>query len=121
MGNGFSDECAKWSFWNQQKKLVTRIGRDTTVDLEELDMPEKTIKNNRFRKTYHGYKSVLAKKKDALDFLGNHVIVEINTYGNPHPFGRRYIRTFITEMMERRGLDSMIAEMDMEQFDPSCT
>lgn len=102
---------------NQQKKLVTRIGRDTTVDLEELDMPEKTIKNNRFRKTYHGYKSVLAKKKDALDFLGNHVIVEINTYGNPHPFVRRYIRTFITEMMERRGLDSMIAEMDMEQFE----
>lgn len=65
---------------NQQKKLVARIGRDTTVDLEELDMPEVTVKNNRYRKTYHGYVSVLGKRKDALKFLGNYVIVEINTY-----------------------------------------
>lgn len=35
---------------NQQKKLVAKIGRDTTVDLEELYVPDGTIKNNRFRK-----------------------------------------------------------------------
>lgn len=29
---------------NQQKKLVVKIGRDTTVDLEELDVPDGTIK-----------------------------------------------------------------------------
>lgn len=102
---------------NQQKKLVAKIGRDTTVDLEEMEMPEKTIKNNRFRKTYHAYKSVLGKRKDNLNFLGNHVIVEINTYGNPYPFGRRKIQSFITEMMQRRGLDSMIEELDMAPFE----
>lgn len=102
---------------NQQKKLVTRIGRDTTVGLEEFDVPESTIKNNRFRKTYHGYKSVLRNRKDKLSFLGNHVIVEINTYGNPYPFVRRAIKPFITEMMERRGLQSMIEELDMKPFE----
>lgn len=102
---------------NQQKKLVGGIGRDTTADMEELDMPEVTIKNNRFRKTYHGYKSVLSRRKENLDFLGNHVIVEINTYGNPHPYVRRAIKPFITEMMELRRLNSMIDELDMKPFE----
>lgn len=102
---------------NQQKKLVARIGKDTTADLEEIEMPEGTIKNNRFRKTYHGYKSVLGKRKDNLTFLGNHVIVEINTHGNPYPYVRRSIKPFITEMMERRGLSSLIEEMDMMPFE----
>lgn len=102
---------------NQQKKLVARVGRDTTVDLEELDMPEVTIKNNHFRKTYHGYKSVIDRRNEALGFLGNHVIVEINTYGNPYPYERRSIQSFITEMMERRGLYAMIDELDMMPFE----
>lgn len=101
---------------NQQKKLVARIGKDIVVDLEELDMPEITIKNNRFRKTYHGYTSVLGKRKDTLNFLGNHVIVEINTYGNPYPFVNKSIKPFITEMMEQRELYAMIKEMDMMPF-----
>ena len=102
---------------NQQKKLVARIGRDITVDLEELDVPEGTIKNSRFRKTYHGYTSVIEQRKDSLNFLGNHVIVEINTYGNPCPYVRRRIKPFITEMMERRALNSMIRDLDMEPFE----
>lgn len=102
---------------NQQKKLISKIGKDTTADMEELDMPEGTIKNNRFRKTYHGYSSVLSSRKESLNFLGNHVIVEINTYGNPYPYVRRTISSFITEMMQRRGLNSMIKDWDMEPFE----
>ena len=102
---------------NQQKKLVAKIGRDITTDMVELDMPEGTIKNNRFRKTYHGYTSVLDRKNEALNFLGNHVIVEINTYGNPYPYLRRVIKPFITDMMQRRGLNSMIEELDMMPFE----
>lgn len=102
---------------NQQKKLVTKIGRETTVDLKELDMPESTIKNNKFRKTYHGYTSVLTRKKDQLNFLGNHVIVEINTYGNPYPYVKRSINTFITDMMQQRGMDDMVRELDMMPFE----
>lgn len=101
---------------NQQKKLVAKIGQNTTVDLIELDNPKETIKNNRFRKTFHGYESVLPKKSESLSFLGNHVIVEINTYGNPYPYVRREIKPFITEMMEKRGLSSLITELDMTPF-----
>lgn len=102
---------------NQQKKLVAKIGKDTTSDLEELDMPGLTIKNNRFRKTYHGYKSLISRQNNALDFLGHHVIVEINTYGNPHPYVRRSIKPFITEMLELHGLQSIIVDLDMMPFE----
>lgn len=102
---------------NQQKKLVAKIGKDTTVDFEELDVPESTIKNSRFRKTYHGYVSVIGRRKESLNFLGNHVVVEINTYGNPYPYVRRGIKPFITEMMERHGLGAMIRDLDMEPFE----
>lgn len=102
---------------NQQKKLVMRIGKETTADLCEIEVPDKTIKNNRFRKTYHEYESVLERRIRQLGFLGNHVIVEINTYGNPYPYERREIKSFIAEFMERRGLDDMIVRYDMAPFE----
>lgn len=37
--------------------------------------------------------------KDSLTFLGSHVIVEINTYGNPYPYTQKSIKSFITEMI----------------------
>ena len=101
---------------NRQKKLVSRIGKDTTIDLEEIVLPDKTIKNNRYRKTYHGYKSVIQQKNSGLTFLGNHVIVEINTYGNPYPYTRRIVQPFIAEMITRRNLNDMFFEYDMMPF-----
>lgn len=99
---------------NQQKKLVAKIGHESTADLEE-SVEEETIKNNRFRKTFHNYKSVLAGA-DAPFNLGSQVIVEINTYGNPYPYERREIKSFITEMMENRNLGDAIAMFDMRPF-----
>lgn len=102
---------------NQQKKLVLHLGRDTTIDLDETEDFGKPIKNSRFRKTYHSYPSVIDSTDSSLDFLGNHVIVEINTYGNPYPFVRQSVKPFITEMMEKRQLKDLIARLDMAPFE----
>lgn len=101
---------------NQLKKLVARVDHDSTVDLKTMEN-EDTIKNNRFRKTYHEYNTVLPTGKKSLDFLGRYVIFEINTYGNPYPYERKTVKPFITEMMQRRGLADMITELDMESFE----
>ena len=101
---------------NQQKKLVARIGHESTAGMEEVEKPD-TVKNNRFRKTYHIYRSVLdGINRGMSNVMSNQVIVEINTYGNPYPYERREIKPFITEMMERRGLNDMIADLDMISF-----
>ena len=101
---------------NRQKKLVARIGHESTAGMEELVMAD-TVKNNRFRKTYHIYKSVLdGVNRGSLNVMSNQVIVEINTYGNPYPYEEREIKSFITEMMERRNLHDLIADFDMEPF-----
>lgn len=94
-----------------------QIGRDTTSDLKEIDFPMQTVKNNRFRKTYHGYDSVLGRKKEALNFLGNHVIVEINTFGNPYPNVRLETEPFIAGLVRSRGMTDMLTEMDMLPFE----
>ena len=100
---------------NQQKKLVARIGHESTAGMEEVEKPD-TVKNNRFRKTYHIYKSVIGGiNRGASNVMSNQVIVEINTYGNPYPYERREIKPFITEMMKRRGLNDMIADLDMNR------
>lgn len=101
---------------NQQKKLVLHLGKDTTLDLTETEQFGKAIKNSRFRKTTHLYNSVIYDSDSRLDFLGNHVIVEINTYGNPYPFVLLPVKSFITEMMEQRGLYDLIDELDMAPF-----
>ena len=102
---------------NQQKKLVLHLGKDTTIDLEETEEFGESIKNSRFRKTYHSYPSVIDRTDTSLDFLGNYVIVEINTYGNPYPFVRQFVKPFITEMMEKRQLKGLIAQLDMAPFE----
>lgn len=101
---------------NQKKQLVLRIGKDTTIDLTEIEDNVASIKNSRFRKTYHAYPSCLTNRDTKFEFLGNHVIVEINTYGNPYPFVKLEVTPFITEMMEKRGLNNLIGELDMEPF-----
>lgn len=101
---------------NQQKKLVAQIGHASTVRLTETE-DAGTIKNNRFRKTYHSYNSVIRQRDPKLDFLGNYVIVEINTYGNPYPFERRQVSSFITDMLQNRGLYELIQEYDMSPFE----
>lgn len=102
---------------NQQKKLVLHLGKDITIDLEETEEFGRAIKNSRFRKTYHSYPSVIEGTDSSLDFLGNHVIVGINTYGNPYPFVRQSVKPFITEMMEKRRLDDLIMQLDMAPFE----
>ncbi|MBD5421035.1 MAG: nucleotidyl transferase AbiEii/AbiGii toxin family protein [Bacteroides sp.] len=101
---------------NQQKNLVLHLGKDSTIDLTETEDFGKAIKNSRFRKTYHSYPSVLYDNNSKLSFLGDYVIVEINTYGNPYPFIELPVKSFITEMMEIRGLTSLIEMMDMQPF-----
>lgn len=101
---------------NQQKKLVAKIGHESTLGLMENENAG-TIKNNRFRKTYHSYESVIKNSNGHLNFLGTHVIVEINTYGNPYPYERRRVMSFITEMMQRRGLNEVSVEYDMTPFE----
>ena len=102
---------------NRQKKLVLHLGKDTTIDLQEIEEFGKTIKNSRFRKTYHSYPSVIDDTNSMFEFLGNYVIVEINTYGNPYPFVRLPLKPFITEMMEKRHLDDLITLLDMAPFE----
>jgi hypothetical protein len=65
---------------NQQKKLVAKIGHESTLGLMENENAG-TIKNNRFRKTYHSYESVIKNSNGHLDFLGTHVIVDWFAHG----------------------------------------
>ncbi len=82
-----------------------------------MDMGRETIKNNRFRKTYHSYPSVITDSEAGLSFLGRFVIFEINTYGYPYPYERKAIKPFITEIFEQRGLHDAIKEYDMAPFE----
>jgi len=96
---------------------VTNISHDSTADLEEMDMGRETIKNNRFRKTFHQYGSVIEEPSTELSFLGRFVIFEINTYGNPYPYEKRMVKSFITEAMEKQGVQDAIVAYDMAPFE----
>lgn len=101
---------------NQQKKFMTQISHASTLGLEEIDMGSETKKNSQFRKTYHEYKSVITQTDAALSFLGRFVILEINAYGNPYPYEKRLVKSFITEVFEHQGLQKVMQDYDMEPF-----
>lgn len=111
---------------NQLRKLISKVSKDITIDLSEKIVEGQTHKNNRYRKTYHEYESTIKNPSAQYKFLGNHVIVEINTYGNPFPYVDKEVRTFIANMMEQKGLSELIEVMDMKPFslhvlDKRCT
>lgn len=98
---------------NQLKKVVNHVGRDIVADFGEVADSEDTIRNSRFRRTYHRYKSVINTKANEHPFLKNQIIVEINTYGNPYPYVKKSAISYICENLLQRGEEKTIEELDM--------
>lgn len=102
---------------NQIKTLISKVNKGMTEGIPETDMPGKTSKGSRYRKTYHSYKSTLTENDPRMQLLGNYVIVEINSFANPFPYVRLTIDSFITQFLRETGKEELIEKWDMAPFE----
>lgn len=84
--------------------------------MTEIDMPGETSKGSRYRKTYHRYKSVIAISNEKA-LVGDHVIVEINSFANPYPYERRPVSSFIAQALQIKGHDRLIVDFGLQPFE----
>jgi len=99
----------------QVQKFIRRINKTVTVGLQEINTQD-TKKGIYYRKTFHEYQS-LQQAASTSDFLRNFIILEVTAFGNPYPFERATIRSFITEYMEANGYFNLIEQFGMQPFE----
>lgn len=84
---------------NKIKNLLSTATKLMTEGMTEVDIPGETSKGSRYRKTYHRYKSVIAMSNEKA-LVGDHVIVEINSFANPYPYEQRPVSSFIAQALQ---------------------
>lgn len=101
---------------NKIKNLLSTATKLMTEGLVEVDIPGETSKGSRFRKTYHRYNSVIAMSNEKT-LVGDHVIVEINSFANPYPYERRTVSSFIAQALQKKGYDRLVEEIGLKPFE----
>ena len=101
---------------NKIKNLLSTATKLMAEGMTEVDMPGETSKGSRYRKTYHRYKSVIAMSNEKA-LVGDHVIVEINSFANPYPYERRPVSSFIAQALQIKGHDRLIVDFGLQPFE----
>ena len=101
---------------NKIKNLLSTATELMTEEMNEVDMPGETSKGSRYRKTYHRYKSVIAMGNEK-SLVGDHVIVEINSFANPNPYEQRPVSSFIAQALQIKGHSQLIDSFGLQPFE----
>lgn len=101
---------------NKIKNLLSTATELMTEEMNEVDMPGETSKGSRYRKTYHRYKSVIAMGNEK-SLVGDHVIVEINSFATPYPYEQRPVSSFIAQALQIKGHSQLIDSFGLQPFE----
>ena len=100
---------------NQLKMLIKRLAKDMSVGLEEKVIPNVTSKGSRFYKAIYSYPSIIARQAKTAVKSGE-LLIEINTYGNPYPFVKQEITSFITEYFKAENHTDLLEQYGLQPF-----
>ncbi|MGQ1890996.1 nucleotidyl transferase AbiEii/AbiGii toxin family protein [Thermophagus sp. OGC60D27] len=99
---------------NQMKKKIRAAGKIVEAVMPEIAISGLTNKMGNIRKTVHQYEKL---------FHGNfgqvreHIVFEATWLGSFEPFTRRFINSYIADMMKRNQLNDLIYEYGLEAFE----
>ena len=100
---------------NQLKMLIKRLAKDMSIGLEEKVIPNVTSKGSRFYKAIYTYPSMVAKMAKTAVKSGE-LLIEINTYGNPYPYVKQEITSFITEYFKAENYINLLEQYGFRPF-----
>ena len=98
---------------NQIKTLIKKIEKSIIDDnFTELSEHPQVSKASQFRKTVHDY-----TKLDGGDFghANENIILELNSFAQPHPYESKEISTYISEFLAQRAPE-LIDTYELEPF-----
>ena len=100
---------------NQLKMLIKRLAKDMTNDLEEEVVKGITSKGSRFYKAIYKYPSVVGLMTQNT-VKQRQLLIEINTYGNPYPYVKQEISSFIGDYLTFINRQDLLEQYELKPF-----
>lgn len=102
---------------NQLKNIIKRTAHTMSSGLVEVPKLGITSKGSHYYKSFFAYPTISDIPNATNTFKYGEILLEINSFANPYPWGMRRISSFITDFLERQGRQDFIAEYEMQPFE----
>jgi len=99
---------------NQLKMLIKRLAKDMANDLEEKVVQGETSKGSRFYKAIYLYPNLAGLTSSTVK--AGQLLIEINTYGNPYPYIKQDVTSFIADYLTVINRQDLIEEYELKSF-----
>ena len=99
---------------NQLKTLIKRLAKDMASDLEEKVVKGVTSKGSRFYRSIYLYPNY--NNTDTSTVKAGQLLIEINTYGNPYPYVKQEISSFISDYLTAINRQDLLKQYNVEPF-----
>ena len=118
--NRFSEDIdlaiiqAKGTSGNAIKNLIKDIEIEITKGLNEIVTPGITSKGSKFRKTVFEYPRLV--EDDDFGQAKDKLLVEINSFANPHPYSEMPIQSMIADYLVQNMRKDVVESYDLKPF-----
>ena len=99
---------------NQLKMLIKRLAKDMASELEEKVVQGETSKGSRFYKAIYLYPNLVGLTSPTVKV--GQLLIEINTYGNPYPYVKQDVSSFIADYLTVINRQDLIEEYELKSF-----
>lgn len=99
---------------NQVRSRMKTVGKAITKDLPEITVDGVTSKASRFRRTAHHFSSTVVMPGQVQ--MHPYLILEINAFGNPHPFQMVELQSMIGQYLEQHEQPEIVKQYELESF-----
>ena len=99
---------------NQLKMLIKRLAKDMASELEEKVVQGETSKGSRFYKAIYLYPNLVGLSSPTVK--AGQLLIEINTYGNPYPYVKQEVTSFISDYLTAINRQDLIEEYNLKPF-----
>ena len=100
---------------NQTKNTISRISKVMSAGLEEVQNPA-TRKYSKYRKAFYRY-PVTIDTGVAGAINPGQILLEIVSFANPYPYQKAFIKSFLTEYLEKADRNDIIEQFGMQGFE----
>lgn len=97
------------------KTILRSTEKAMSEGLIPIERPGLTSKGSRYRKSYFQYPQVEGITPVG-SMLPGQLLIEINSFANPYPFGQHVVGSFILEYLRQHQLFDIISEFDLDEF-----
>lgn len=97
------------------KSVIRSTEKSMAEGLNAIERPGLTSKGSRYRKSYYTYPSVEGISPIG-SLLYGQLLIEINSFANPYPFGEHIVSSFIRDYLKIGNHDDIINEFGLETF-----